>query len=176
MKQISFLIILLLLANCCFSQNALEVFRIKTADNTRESFLFTANHEAKIITENFTYQGMVENIADTFLIIDSQKVSFRLIRSIAFQKADASYVKQKMVGLAITLPAAAFAGLFAYSVATNQKSTAQSCFGGIGSLIFIPAAIIWGIPKLFSNKTTFDISEKKWQLNVLKKQDSKSSR
>ena len=128
-----------------------------------------ANHEAKVVTELFTYNGLEQQVADTFLMIDSQKISYNLIRSIAFKKSDAAYRKQKWTGAAITIPAVAFASLFAYSLTNNNKNGFQSCFGGIGSLLFVPAALIWGIPMLFNSKSTFDLYNNKWQMNLVKK-------
>ena len=153
------------------AQNALEIYRTKSSDkeNVRESYFLLANHEAKVVTELFTYNGLVQQVADTFLMIDSQKISYNLIRSIAFKKSDAAYRKQKWTGAAITIPAVAFASLFAYSLTNNNKNGFQSCFGGIGSLLFVPAALIWGIPMLFNSKSTFDLYNNKWQMNLVKK-------
>jgi hypothetical protein len=154
------------------AQNVLEVYRVKmnkNNDSIRESYMLTPQHEAKIITEQYTYRGNIEQIGDSFLILDEQKIAFRNILSIAFKKSEAAYRKQKWTGALLTLPALAFSSLFVASMINNNKSFAQSCFGGVGSLIFIPVAIIWGIPKLFGNKSNFDLYNNKWKMSVVKK-------
>ncbi len=172
-----FLVAFLLLSCCSIAlqtkaQQALEVFQLTKNEHNeiiRKSYFLKENQQAKVVTEQFTYKGLVQQIADTFLMIDSQKISYHQINSIAFKKQNASYATEHLKGAALLAPAAVFSALLISSYATGNKSQAQSCVGGVGTLIFIPAAIIWGVPLLFSNKTNFDLENKKWSWNVVKK-------
>ncbi len=167
--------------NCCSialqtkAQQALEVFQLTKNEHNeiiRQSYFLKENQKAKVKLKAPDYgfmNGIVQQIADTFLMIDSQKISYNQISSIAFKKQNASYKTEHLKGLALTAPATVFSSLLIYSYASGNKSQAQSCVGGVGTLIFIPAAIIWGVPLLFSNKTNFDLENKKWSWNLVKK-------
>ena len=113
-------------------------------------------------------KGTVQQIVDTFLVIEKERIPLSQITTIAFEKSKAAYQKQKLKGLAITLPAVVFASLFIYGETSNKTNAATSCIGGIGSLIFIPATLIWGIPMLFNSKTSFQIDNENWNLRSVK--------